>query len=150
MSNSHLVEGPHPHVHPVKVYWIVFGLLLMLTGVTVWVAGYDFGSFSAAVALLVAGTKACLVLAVFMHLWFDNKFYALVISSSLVFLFLFFLFTLIDEGSRTFMDPQRANFMPRDEVVHQYELDHPGALPLRPGLKEPVKENLIFEGPEHE
>jgi cytochrome c oxidase subunit 4 len=150
MSHIHKVVGPEPHILPVRVYWIVFGCLLALTALTVYVAEFDFGTMSTAVALLVASTKATLVLAVFMHLWFDNKFFTLVFATTMVFLSLFVLFCVMDEGSRSLIDPQRSNFLPRDEKVLQYDTEHPGALPLRPGLKEPVKDDLIFEGPGHE
>ncbi len=150
MSHIHKVVGPEPHILPVRVYWTVFGCLLALTALTVYVAEFDFGTMSTAVALLVASTKATLVLAIFMHLWFDNKFFTIVFATTMVFLSLFVLFCVMDEGSRSLVDPQRANFLPRDEKVLQYETEHPGALPLRPGLKEPVKDDLIFEGPGHE
>jgi cytochrome c oxidase subunit 4 len=142
---KHPVKGPEPHVMPVSLYWGVFILLLCLTVITVWVAEYDFGAASTAVALLVASTKAGLVMAIFMHLWFDNKFYTLVISSSLVFLSLFVLFPMLDEGSRAMVDPIKANFLPRDEAVYKHELDKPNDLPLRPGLKEANKDDLVFE-----
>ncbi|MES2503487.1 MAG: cytochrome C oxidase subunit IV family protein [Myxococcota bacterium] len=150
MSHIHRVRGSNPHVLHVGVYWAVFAALLCLTALTVWVAEFDFGTMSTAVALLVACTKATLVLCIFMHLWFDNKFFAVVLAGTMAFLSLFILFTVMDEGSRTLVDPQHANFLPRDQIVWKYKADHPTALPLRPGLKEAVKDDLIFEGPEHE
>ena len=158
MSNSvvnsehqykHMVKGPHAHVHPVGLYWTVFGLLVTLTILTVYLAGFDFGTFSVLVTLLIAGTKACLVMAVFMHLWYDNKFYALVVSVSLVFLSLFVLFPILDFESRDMVDAQRGNFGPRDEAVFQYKQENPDALPLRPGLVKPEKDKLVFEEPHH-
>src|SRR3989338_2066448 len=150
MSHIHRVQGSLPHVLPVWVYWAVFGALLCLTALTVGVAEFDFGTMSTAVALLVACTKSSLVLAIFMHLWFDNKFFAVVLGATMVFLSLFILFCMMDEGSRGLVDAERTNFLPRNETVLKYETDHPGALPLRPGLKEPVRDDLIFDGPGHE
>ena len=150
MSHIHKVEGPGPHILPVWLYWAVFAALLFLTCLTVWVAEFDFGTMSTTVALLVAATKASLVLAVFMHLWFDNKFYVLILGSTFLFLSLFILFCVLDEGSRALVDPERANFLPRDQKVMQYEMEHPDALPLRPGLQDPVRDELNFEGPEEE
>lgn len=119
----HMVKGPKPHVHSVWVYWGVFGLLVALTGLTVYLAqpGFDFGSFSVALTLFIAGTKATLVLAVFMHLYFDNKFFALIIGVSLVFLALFVIFPIIDLGSREMVSPTRGNFGPRNEAVYAHE-----------------------------
>lgn len=147
MSHIHKVEGPAPHILHVGVYWAVFAALLCLTALTVWVAEFDFGTMSTTVALLVAMTKASLVLAVFMHLWFDNKFYAVILAGTLVFLSLFILFCVMDEGSRTLIDPERANFLPRNQKVLEYQTDHPGDLALRPGLKAPIKDDLNFDGP---
>lgn len=146
-SNKHMVQGPSPHTVSVWFYWGVFVLLLCLTVLTVYVATFDFGPMSTVVALLVASCKASLVCAFFMHLWFDNKFYTLILSSSLLFLSLFLLFPLLDEDSRAFVDPERENFLPREQQVFEYELKNPGALPLRPGLKEPNIADLIFSEP---
>jgi caa(3)-type oxidase subunit IV len=147
-NNKHLIQGPKlDHILPVWVYWLVFGLLLVLTVMTVAVASYDFGSLSTMVALFVAAIKASLVCSIFMHLWFDSKFYTLILSSSLLFLSLFLLFPLLDDDSRGLVDHVRDNFLPRDQQVYEYELQNPGALPLRPGLKLPEKDKLIFIRP---
>lgn len=156
MSNAHgehayrhMVRGPHPHAHHVGLYWTVFGALIFLTLLTVWLAEFDFGSASVLVTLMIAGTKASLVFGVFMHLFFDNKFYALVLSVSLVFLSLFLLFPILDTGSRDWVDPVRGNFGPRNEQVFEYQVKHPGALPLRPGMQDPAGKALIFDVDEH-
>ena len=147
MSKINKGEGTLADILPVGLYWGVFGALLCLTALTVWVAEFDFGTMSTTVALLVATTKATLVLSIFMHLWFDNKVFTLVLSSTFLFLSLFILFCVLDEGSRGLVDSERSNFLPRNEKVLQYETDHPGDLALRPGLKDPVRSELNFEGP---
>ena len=144
-NNRHMVQGPKPHTISARFYWGVFGCLLVLTVINVWVASYDLGSMSTVVALAVAACKASLVCAFFMHLWFDNKFYTLILSSSLLFLSLFLLFPLMDEDSRAYVNPERENFLPRDQQVYEYELQNPGALPCRPGLKKPKCDELNFE-----
>lgn len=151
-SYRHFVVGPKPHVHSVWLYWGVFFTLVLLTLLTVYSADFDMGSFSVAVALLIAGTKASLVMAVFMHLWFDNKLYALIASTSLVFLSLFILFPIVDLGSRGYIEPERDNFLPRDIAVEKYQEANPGAPALRPGqpLSNPTvpdASKLIFLGP---
>lgn len=147
MSNISMVVGPKPHVHSVWLYWGVFFALVVLTVVTVMLAGFDFGKLNIVVTLLIASTKASLVLAIFMHLAFDNKFFLVVAATSLVFLSLFILFPLLDLGSRADLDPAQKNFLPRDEKVYQHEIDMPKDLPLRPGLEEAKKDSLIFIGP---
>jgi cytochrome c oxidase subunit 4 len=120
-----------------------------LTVLTVFLAEFDFGSLSVLVTLLIAGTKASLVFGVFMHLWFDNKFYALVVSTSFVFLSLFILFPIMDMGSRDLVNPERGNYVYRDQRVFDHTSKDPEALPLRPGLKDPDKDKLVFEEPHH-
>lgn len=142
-----MVKGPKPHVHSVLLYWAVFFALIFLTVVTVALAGYDFGKLNLIVTLLIASTKAILVLCVFMHLAFDNKFFAVVASTSLVFLALFILFPILDLGTRADLDSEQTNFLPRDEQVYKYELANPDALPLRPKLQDPQRDKLIFIGP---
>ncbi len=147
MSHITMVKGPKPHVHSVWLYWGVFAALVFLTVITVGLANYDFGKLNLVVTLLIASTKAILVMSIFMHLAFDSKFFAVIASTSLVFLSLFILFPLLDLGSRADLDSEQQNFLPRDEKVYQHELDMPKDLPLRPGLEEAKKADLIFVGP---
>ena len=50
----------------------IWGLLLVLTGVTVWAAGIDLGFLNVVVALGIATLKASLVILIFMHLKYEN------------------------------------------------------------------------------
>ena len=145
----HMVEGPHPHLHSVWLYWGIFALLVFLTVITVWLAKFDFGEMSIFVAMAVACTKASLVFCIFMHLWWDSKFYALILSTTMIFLGLFLLFPLLDVDSRDWVDPKRDNFIPRNEKKYEYQRANPEALPQRPGLKEADEGELIFIGPGH-
>ncbi len=147
MSNHNMVKGPKAHPHSVWLYWGVFFALVTLTVVTVAAAQYDFGNLNLIVAMIIAGTKACLVMGFFMHLAYDSKFFAVVAGTSLVFLALFILFPVYDLDSRADLDQQQTNFLPRDERVHKHQLDDPKALPLRPGLTDAQKDKLIFIGP---
>lgn len=147
MSHIHMVTGPKPHAHPVWLYWGIFFTLVILTGLTVFLAGYDFGKLSVVVTLLIAGTKSMFVLGFFMHLAYDSKFFAVVISSSLIFLSLLILFCVLDVDSRAEVDPQTANFLPRDEKVFKYAKENPESLPLRPKLQEPDPKALIYAKP---
>jgi len=145
----HLVQGAEPHCLPLGLYWFIFGCLLFFTYITVLLSTYDLGSYSLLVTLLIASTKATLVLAVFMHLWFDNKFFALIVGSSLVFLSLFMFFSILDVGSRDWLDAKKANFLPRDERVYERKLKEPDAPPLMGGLKEVPKDELNYSKAGH-
>jgi caa(3)-type oxidase subunit IV len=147
MSNVILVKGPKPHAHPVWLYWAVFFSLIFFTIVTVWIAKHDFGKLNIVVALLIASTKALLVIAFFMHLAFDSKFFGVIVGTSLIFLALFILFPILDLQTRADLDAIQTNFLPRDEQVYKYELDHPKSLPLRPGLMEANQSKLNFAEP---
>lgn len=147
MSHVHMVKGPKAHAHSVWLYWAVFFALIFFTAVTVWLAGHDFGKLNMVVTLLIAGTKALLVMAFFMHLAFDSKFFAVIAGTSLLFLALFILFPILDMDSRADLDAKQHNFLPRDEKVFKHHQDMPEALPLRPGLMDADKDKLIFQKP---
>ncbi len=150
MSNVAMVKGPKAHPHSVWLYWGVFLALIALTAATVSLAQYDFGKLNLVVTLLIAGTKAVLVMGFFMHLAYDSKFFAVIASTSLVFLALFILFPMYDLGTRADLDENQTNFLPRDERVYKHKLDTPDALPLRPGLTEADKGKLKYmEAGEH-
>lgn len=89
-----------PHITPLKKYLEVFVALLVLTGITVLVAQYDFGEWNLVVALSIAAIKAILVALVFMHLAQDSKLYFLVFAGALVFLAIFIILTMFDTQER--------------------------------------------------
>ena len=89
-----------PHVLPVRVYLGIFAALCVLTAVTVAAAQFDFGSLNNLVALGIATTKATLVVLYFMHARYSGKLTAVVIATSIGFLFILFFLTLTDYLSR--------------------------------------------------
>ncbi len=152
-SHSHGAPAPVPHVLPFALYWGIFGALLLLTVVTVAIAKVHLGPFNLPVAMLVATAKATLVAAVFMHLWFDSKLNLVVFVATLMFLSIFITLTAFDLLTRDEIDPQKRNYLPRDEVVQQYNEQNPGAEALRPGLKKPtdpaIKDRLVPQDAAH-
>ena len=88
------------HVLPIRVYLTIGAALLALTAVTVIVARFDFGAWNLVVAMLIAATKGSLVAAYFMHLKYDNKFYAMVFAFGLAFLAVCIAFTMADTERR--------------------------------------------------
>ena len=93
------------HVTPIKVYLAVFGALMVLTILTVMVSTtIDLRAISPAlslgVALIIASTKASLVILWFMHVLHDDRFIALILAVCVFFLALFFGFTMIDFTTR--------------------------------------------------
>lgn len=102
MSNH---AGSHaPHITPLRVYFSVATALIILTGITVWIAQFDFGAWNMVVALAVAVFKASLVGLFFMHLLYDSKMYSIIFISSLIFLGVFISFTMFDTANRGRVD----------------------------------------------
>ena len=84
------------HVVSWKVYVAVFLALVVLTVITVQVAGHDFGELNLVVALAVAVTKATLVVLYFMHARYSERLTRIVIASSVAFLAILLFLLLTD------------------------------------------------------
>lgn len=88
------------HFLPFSLYVKVLVTLLCLTVLTVLVAkpvsGFDLGAMNTFIAILIASVKAGFVLAFFMHLKYETKFYISIILLSVFFLILFFGISYID------------------------------------------------------
>jgi cytochrome c oxidase subunit IV len=93
------------HVTSVRAYLAVFGALLVLTFVTVWIARYDLGAFNTAVALSVAVAKGTLVLLYFMHLRHGGRLIWICMVAAFSWLGLLLGATLHDMLTRGWMPP---------------------------------------------
>ncbi len=93
MSDNH-------HVMPLRTYYLVFGALLLLTAITAAVAYADLGSANLPVALLIASTKAVLVILWFMHVKFQSKLTWLFVGAGFVWLIILIGFTMADVLTR--------------------------------------------------
>lgn len=102
------------HAHHVTPLWILMGVwasLMVLTGITVWVAHFDFGAFNTVVAMAVATIKASLVALFFMGLFWDERVNLFSFLTTLVFVGLFFVFVFADTMTRGAVDPIERNFV---------------------------------------
>jgi caa(3)-type oxidase subunit IV len=122
MSSQHAGHGEGPHITPLPVYFAVFGALLVLTGVTVGIAQFDFGAANTLIAMIVAAVKATLVALFFMHLLHEERLNGLAFVFGLLFVALFFIFTLTDVYTRGYVDPQLDNLAQQHEQVRELEL----------------------------
>ena len=87
------------HVATIKVLVATGGTLLLLTLLTVAATKIDFGAnINLAIAMVIAVTKATLVILFFMHLRYDRLFHSVVFCSALLAASLFVGFTLMDTG----------------------------------------------------
>jgi len=93
-------EDIEEHVVSPVLYLVIFAALIILTALTVWASGRNFGIFNTVVALAIAGTKATLVVLFFMHARWSGKLTAIVISSGLLFLAILIGITMSDYLSR--------------------------------------------------
>ncbi|MFK7818804.1 MAG: cytochrome C oxidase subunit IV family protein [Planctomycetaceae bacterium] len=99
MSESKTIEHASEHGHHVSSPAQLIGIflaLLTLTGVTVLAAELPFGEFDVWVALGIAGVKAFLVAAYYMHLRYDTPLNAMLLVFSIVVVVLFLGVTLSD------------------------------------------------------
>lgn len=91
-----MAHDTSPHITPYRVYAAVLVTLLGFTFLTVFVAHFHLGAFSIAVALLIACLKAVLVLAIFMHLRFDNLIFKIMVTAVLLLFCTFIILTFVD------------------------------------------------------
>ena len=82
--------------HGYGIYVLVWLGLLVLTGLTVAVAGIDIGGFTIATALIIASVKAYLVLTIFMHLRSESKVFRVFVLVALFFLIISLLLLFSD------------------------------------------------------
>lgn len=84
------------HIVPYRTFIIIWLVLLVLTGVTVAVAQVDLGFMNIWVALAIASSKSALVVAVFMHLKYEQPMFKLAVIATLAILAIFIGFNFFD------------------------------------------------------
>ena len=84
------------HSHGYTIYVLVWMALLVLTGLTVAVAGIDIGGLTVATALVIASVKAYLVLTIFMHLRNESKTFTIFVYVAAFFLIISFILLFSD------------------------------------------------------
>lgn len=95
-EKSHSKDIEHADGHGTRRYAIIWALLLVFTGLTVWTGRMDLGAANIIVALVIATTKATLVVLFFMHLWDTGGVNRLVFVVSVLFLVVLILGTFGD------------------------------------------------------
>ena len=87
----------HVHVVPPWILLTVFGVLLVLTFMTVAVTWVDFGrTANVWIALTIAAVKSALVALYFMHLRWDSKFNSVILIAALFFVALLIGIIVLD------------------------------------------------------
>lgn len=88
------------HIVPYRTYGLILILLLVLTGVSVAVTQIELTKWSTAVALLLASTKSAFVLAVFMHLKFDQRIFKIMAGLIILLIAVVIFITFLDYAFR--------------------------------------------------
>ena len=95
-DNEHQPDHGVGHIVSIPILAATGSALVVLTVVTVWVAGFDFGPANVWIALGIAALKASMVVLFFMHLFWDRPFNGVVFVASIAFLAVFIGFTMTD------------------------------------------------------
>jgi cytochrome c oxidase subunit IV len=121
MMEEHVNETDHAvhrvgHVVPLKMLFGVFAALVVLTIVTVAASKVDLGEYNLVIALLIAVSKASLVVLFFMHMRWDKPFNGIVFVGCLIFVGLFIGLTLLDtmqyQGSKIHQEAKGVDHVP--------------------------------------
>ncbi len=92
------------HVLSSKLYYAIWIILLILTGVTALVATVDLGPLNTIVALAIATCKAVVVVLFFMHVKYTSeKLTKMVIASAIFFFLLLLALSMSDYLTRHLM-----------------------------------------------
>jgi len=93
----------HPE-NPIKYYIGVFALLMVMTGLTVFVARFNlekhWGPLNAIVALTIAVIKATAVVMIFMHVRWSSRLTQVIVVSAVFWLLIMLSFTVSDYFTR--------------------------------------------------
>jgi cytochrome c oxidase subunit IV len=90
------------HIVSRRLYFLIFGALMVLTAITVYAANINLGSekINTIVALTIAVIKATLVILFFMHVRYSPRLTWVVIASGFLWLAIMIGLTLADYLSR--------------------------------------------------
>ena len=91
------------HVIPRRVYYTVFGILMLCTYLTVQIAFLDLGAFNTVVALTIAVFKATLVVLFFMHVKYSTRLTWVVVLGSVFWLGILLALTFSDYLTRSWL-----------------------------------------------
>ena len=88
------------HVPSLKLYFDIFGILMVGTALTVLVAFYDLGALNNVMMLTIASVKALFVVLYFMHVRWSSRLTWVVVASGFFWLLILFTFTMMDYLTR--------------------------------------------------
>ena len=91
------------HVTPIRVYLMVFAILMVGTALTVWAAFINMGPFNDIVAMAIAVTKATFVVLYFMHVRHSTRLTKITVVAGFLWLAILVGLLLSDYFTRGFL-----------------------------------------------
>ena len=89
------------HIVSRKVYFVIFGLLMVFTALTYFAAKVDLGgNLNTVVALTIAVIKATLVVLYFMHVRYSTRLTWVIVAAAIFWLAILFVYTISDYVTR--------------------------------------------------
>ena len=89
------------HIVPRRIYYLIFGALMICTYLTVQIAFFDLGELNTVAALTIAVFKATLVVLFFMHVRYSTRLTWAVVVGSLFWLGILLVLTGSDYITRS-------------------------------------------------
>jgi cytochrome c oxidase subunit IV len=114
----------HAHISSLRFYVVIFFALIGFTLLTVAASDIPLGRLNLVVAVAIASMKASLVLLFFMHLRYDSKFYSMILVVAVLFIGIFFAYTMNDTERRGEIDLDQGV-----KVLAATGLSAPGGVP---------------------
>jgi len=90
------MENGNSHITGYFTFAVVLIILLILTTLTVTVAGFKLGAYSAGAALLIASIKVRTVITYFMHLKSESRFLKVIVIGVFTLYGLIIIVTFVD------------------------------------------------------
>lgn len=163
-AEAHHDDGAvHVHVHPLSFYISVFVALIALTVITVLTSYVDIDAFvrpgtphgagpiNLTLAMLIASTKAGLVVTFFMHLKDDSRFNAIIFFIAVLFVGIFMFYTMADTNHRGLHDAYNGvQVLPNtgERAPGGVTTVVPGELPYQ-GIEAPAAEEASADSAHH-
>ena len=98
-----------------KLYFSIFAALIILTATTVGVTYIDVGRFNLVIALLIAVTKATLVVLFFMHVKQSSALTKIFVVAGLFWMAILITLTFTDYISQGWLPPGQGWTEPREK-----------------------------------
>jgi cytochrome c oxidase subunit 4 len=84
------------HIVPYRTFLLVLAALLVFTFISIAVTSYDLGPLTVLTAMLLATVKTILVLTYFMHLKYDIRMFAILVTAVLLLIGAVIFITFLD------------------------------------------------------